>query len=176
MNDNILLVCDIYSIIPLCIYFVMIYLGAYTNNINEALGFIIFYFINNEIVSIIKKLPYPKLLWDITRRPEGAFNTDYLSRNGSANKDAPGFPSGHMTSITAFCLYMVLRKKGELGWEEFIIGNPIFLGINILSIMAMGFARWYKSCHNMLQIVCGIIFGAITSYIYYELIGKSLIN
>ena len=102
MNEQILLVCDIYSVVPLAIYFAMFYMGIYTGNVNEALGFCLFFYVNNEITSIIKKLPYPESLWDVTRRPEGSFNTDYLSRNGPSKKDAPGFPSGHMTSMAAF--------------------------------------------------------------------------
>ena len=86
MNEQILLACDIYSVVPLGIYFAMLYFGFYTDNINEALGFCLFFFVNNEITSIIKKLPYPESLWKVTRRPEGSFNTDYLSRNGLSKK------------------------------------------------------------------------------------------
>ena len=175
MNDQLMLICDIYSIVPLAIYFGMFYFGIYSGNINESLGFMVYFYINNEITSIIKKLPYPKSLWDVTRRPEGSFNTDYLSRNGPSKKDAPGFPSGHMTSMAAFAMYMILRKKGDMDWENFIRENMFFFLANILSVLLMGFARWYKNCHNMTQIIGGTIYGSVTAYLYFNYIGKYLI-
>jgi membrane-associated phospholipid phosphatase len=175
MNDQLMLICDIYSIVPLAIYFAMFYFGICSGNINEALGFMVYFFINNEITSIIKRLPYPESLWEITRRPEGSFNTDYLSRNGPSKKDAPGFPSGHMTSIAAFAMYMVLRKKGDMDWDNFIRENMFFFLANILSVLMMGFARWYKNCHNMTQIIAGTIYGSVTAYFYFNYIGKYLI-
>ena len=47
---------------------------------------------------------------------------------------------------------------------------------NILLIILMGFARWYKKCHNIVQIIAGIIYGGITTYLYYEYVGKYLIK
>ena len=175
MNEQILLVCDIYSVVPLAIYFAMFYMGIYTGNVNEALGFCLFFYVNNEITSIIKKLPYPESLWDVTRRPDGSFNTDYLSRNGPSKKDAPGFPSGHMTSMAAFAMYMILRKKGEQDWDEFIRENTVFFWLNVGSVLLMAFARWYKKCHNITQILAGTIYGSVTAYIYFNCIGKYLI-
>lgn len=176
MNELILLACDIFSIVPLAIYFGMLYLGIYSGNFNETLSFCLFFFVNNEITSIIKKLPYPESLWNVTRRPEGSFNTDYLSRNGPSKKDAPGFPSGHMTSMAAFAMYMILRKKGEMEWGIFIQENTLFFGLNVLSVLLMGFARWYKKCHNMPQIIAGTIYGSVTAYLYFSYIGKYLIT
>tara|TARA_B100000795_G_C22805081_1_gene444313 strand:- start:5718 stop:6248 length:531 start_codon:yes stop_codon:yes gene_type:complete len=176
MEDLILLGCDFYSMVPIILYFSCIYLGIYNNMLEETIPFILFIFINNYGTSIIKNLPYPDFMWKITRRPEGAFNTDFFSRNGPAKKDANGFPSGHMAAITSFCIYMILRKKGNVEWTEFIGQNIIFLAFNIFVILLMGFARWYKKCHNIFQIIGGIIYGTITSYIYYEFIGKYLIN
>ena len=176
MNEHILLACDIYSVVPLGIYFAMLYFGFYTDNINEALGFCLFFFINNEITSFIKKLPYPESLWEVTRRPEGSFNTDYLSRNGLSKKDAPGFPSGHMTSMAAFAMYMILRKKGDQDWDIFVKENSFFVGINVLSVLLMAFARWYKKCHNLTQIIGGTVYGSVTAYIYFNYIGKYLIS
>ena len=115
-------------------------------------------------------------MWDITRRPEGAFNTDYFSRNGPSKKDAPGFPSGHMTGITTFVLYMLLRKKGEMEWYNFIENNLSLFIFSVGIVCMMGFARWYKKCHNFFQILGGIFYGSFTTYIYYELIGKHLIK
>jgi membrane-associated phospholipid phosphatase len=175
MNENILLACDLYSIIPIAIYFAVFYMGVYTSNFKESVSFIIFFYVNNYITGIIKKLPYPESLWNVTRRPEGAFNTDYFSRNGPAKKDANGFPSGHMTSVAGFCTYMILRKMGNQDFKEFVRENPGFFWANILLVLLMGFARWYKKCHNLTQIIGGIIYGGVTGYLYYTYIGKELI-
>ena len=110
-----------------------------------------------------------------SRRPKGAYNTDYLSRNGKVSEDTPGFPSGHMTSMAAFAMYMILRKKGEQDWDEFIRENTVFFWLNVGSVLLMAFARWYKKCHNITQILAGTIYGSVTAYIYFNCIGKYLI-
>ena len=71
MNDFILLLCDYYSLIPIAIYLGMFYLGVYTGNYEEGISFMIFFFLNNTVTEIIKKLPWPESLWEVTRRPEG---------------------------------------------------------------------------------------------------------
>ena len=60
---------------------------------------------------MIKALPYPEFMWDITRRPEGAFNTDYFSRNGLAKKDAPVFPLVIWQALHHFVFICYLGKK-----------------------------------------------------------------
>ena len=176
MVDPVLLWCDYYSMVPILVYFIGLYVGVYTNSIPEAFSFVLFTFLNDQSTKMIKALPYPKCMWEITRRPEGAYNTDYFSRNGPAPKDSPGFPSGHMTGITLFCVYMILRKKGNIPWDEFLKNNQGFVLFNILVVLAMGFSRWYKTCHNLFQIVGGIFYGSLISYLYYEYIGKYLIK
>lgn len=176
MKDFLMLLCDYYSIIPIAIYLGMFYLAVYTGNYEEGISFMIFFFFNNAVTEIIKRLPWPESLWEVTRRPEGAFNTDYFSRNGPAKKDAPGFPSGHMTSMAGFCVYMILRKMGERSLEEFISEEPLFFWMNIFFIFLMGFARWYKKCHNLPQIIGGIVYGSITGYLYYTYVAKYLIK
>ena len=62
----------------------MFYLGVYFGNYEEGISFMIFFFLNNTVTEIIKRLLAKESLWEVTRRPEGAFNTDYFSRNGPA--------------------------------------------------------------------------------------------
>ena len=176
MNDLILLGCDFYSVVPILIYFSGIYFGFHFGILHETIPFLLFSFLNDQTTKFIKAIPYPEFMWDITRRPEGAFNTDYLSRNGLVRKDAPGFPSGHMTSISSLCFYMILRQKGDIPWEEFIRENMSLITFNIIVVLLMGFARWYKKCHNLFQITAGILYGTLTGYLYYEIIGKHLIK
>ena len=167
MTDYVLLACDFYSMVPVLVYFIGIYIGFYADILPEALGFTIFSFLADQSTKFIKAIPYPDFMWDIT---------DYFSRNGPAPKDAPGFPSGHMTGITLFCVYMILRKKGDIPWDDFFKNNKGFVLFNILVVLGMGFARWYKTCHNLFQIIGGILYGSLISYLYYEYIGKYLIK
>ena len=71
---------------------------------------------NSNMLSKIKRLPYPKSLYQITRRPEGSSNCDYLSRNGPQDSDAPGFPSGHMTTIGFFAAYQILSQENPTNY------------------------------------------------------------
>ena len=103
---------------------------------------------------IIKRLPYPKFLWEITRRPEGAKNTDFLSKNGLAREDAPGFPSGHM-SATVYTLGIC---------SYFFVNNTIGHFLNLILIILMAWSRWYKGVHNLFQIMGGIGYGSICAY------------
>tara|TARA_B100001287_G_C22513542_1_gene449384 strand:+ start:296 stop:826 length:531 start_codon:yes stop_codon:yes gene_type:complete len=176
MTDPILLWCDYYSMAPILVYFSGIYCGVYFNVLPEALSFTTFTFLNDQSTKLLKSIPYPDFMWDITRRPEGAYNTDYFSRNGPAKKDAPGFPSGHMTGITTFVLYMLLRKKGDMNWLSFIESNVNLFILSVGIVVMMGFARWYKNCHNLFQILGGVIYGGTMTYLYFEIIGKHLIN
>ena len=148
---------DIISSIPLAFYFTLIYLSIineYPKNYTYLIIFIGLIF-TTLTTDMIKRLPYPNFLWNITRRPEGAKNTDFLSKNGPAKEDAPGFPSGHMSS-TVFTLlictyYFVTSSIGHL--------------TNITIIMLMAWSRWYKGVHNLFQIIGGIGYGSLCAYI-----------
>ena len=104
----------------------------------------------------------PSGLEFLLHRPSGACNTDVLSRNGPKSIDAPGFPSGHVTIATVFALYRLLRlyrNYDNIG--QMILKNPIEVAFYIGIIVLMAYARWYKRCHNIFQIIGGFIFGAI---------------
>ena len=82
-----------------------------------------------------------------------------------------------MAGITSFCLYMLLRKKEIwIGFFYFIEENVGLIFISVFAVIFMGFSRWYKTCHNMFQICAGILYGGFTTYLYYNIIGKNLIN
>ena len=154
-NDkNILYIADVISIGPLAILLVLFYTSINNFRLKEFILAIILIFLNC-VVTFIKKLPYPESLYKITRRPEKSFNCDYLSRNGKQSKDAPGFPSGHMTSVAFFAVYQIM--------------NGYSIHANVLIVLLTGWARWYKNNHNILQIVVGTIFGSILSYFYCKI-------
>lgn len=82
-----------------------------------------------------------------TRRPVGARNCDLWCVGGPAG-GAPGFPSGHMTAATLLVSALWFRLQ-----------EPVVLWIGVPWIVAMGWARWVKGCHSVLQIVVGAALG-----------------
>jgi membrane-associated phospholipid phosphatase len=114
---------------------------------------------------VLKRIPYPDALYQITRRPEGASNCDYLSKNGPASKNAPGFPSGHMTTTGFFATYIIL--KTELSFTELTTKQKPLIFVSVSLILAMSWARYYKKCHNITQIIGGIVWGSLVGYLWY---------
>jgi membrane-associated phospholipid phosphatase len=82
-------------------------------------------------------------------RPAGATGCDLFCISGPVGGQ-PGFPSGHVTTATMFVAALWLHTC-EL-WV-LVIGIPW--------IVAMAWARWYKHCHNVPQIVGGLVAGCI---------------
>lgn len=156
---------DIISSLPLCFYFVLIYLSVIKSPPASLLYLKIFggLMFTTLTTDFIKRLPYPKFLWEITRRPEGAKNTDFLSKNGPARQDAPGFPSGHM-SATVYTLVMC---------SYYFVETNIGHVLNLLIVLLMAWSRWYKGVHNIFQIVGGIGYATLCSYIAIFLIGEN---
>ena len=156
-----LYLADLYSTVPLAIYFSLFYTSVTNLRLDEIkLG--LYLTIANYLVWSIKRFPYPKNLYQITRRPKDSTNCDYLSRNGKQSLDAPGFPSGHMTTISFFCVYQLLSSY----YGKSI--NLSFTLFHIIIVGLMGWARYYKRNHNIIQIVIGTIFGSLSGYIYYK--------
>ena len=114
---------------------------------------------------------YPKFMYDITRRPKGAMACDLLSQKGRAKPGTAGFPSGHMTSISLFAVFMILGKyeiyrKKNKSIKEFFSKEIFYILTNIGIILITAWARYYKNCHSIFQIVSGIILGSILAYIF----------
>ena len=148
---------DIISSVPLCFYFTLIYLSVinpFQSNIFYIKLFIGLLFTTLS-TDMIKRLPYPRFMWEITRRPEGAENTDFLSKNGPAREDAPGFPSGHMSS-TVFTLTI-----SSYYFTQTMLGHIL----NLIVIALMAWSRWYKGAHNLFQIIGGIGYGCLCAYL-----------
>jgi membrane-associated phospholipid phosphatase len=91
-------------------------------------------------------------------RPKGASGCDAFCMKGSASGD-PGFPSGHMTTSSMFITALWLRYH-----------NPLILWFGIPWLIAMGWARWVKRCHNIEQIVAGTITGSSAAAVLVSLI------
>ena len=123
-------------------------------------------FIPEFIKKFIKFINPLNLEW---YRPKGAKGCDFQSIKGFAEPFTPGFPSGHMTLtsyIMIFNILMTIQKK--VNYNNIIIS--IIISINILFIILMGWARYYKNCHNIFQIIGGIILGCILAKLTHKII------
>lgn len=83
-------------------------------------------------------------------RPAGARDCHALC-NGGPSGGYPGFPSGHVTTAT-MCVAGLWLHGGRDPWA---------LWLGVPWIVAMGWARLEKRCHNWQQIVGGVVFGGI---------------
>jgi len=151
-----LIFLDYISILPLV--FILVSFHNFIINFDlKELRFLVWMISTSLLVELIKRIKYPKNLHKLTNRPEGCFNTDFLSRNGPQPNNTPGFPSGHMALTTLFCYKKIL----ELDDTNFY-GKIYYCIITLL----MGISRYYKKCHTIFQILVGGIVGAISGKIY----------
>lgn len=167
-----LTIADYISAGPIVVYFYLLY-SFMINPLNNYLDLILDLYIlfSALIVHYLKQQNYPKFMYYITRRPRGARNWDLLSRNGTKKWGSPGFPSGHVTTITLFAMFMILAKyemykKRGLNLNYYINKEYTYIGTNILIILLTMWARYYKNCHNLFQITGGFILGTIMAYIF----------
>lgn len=159
---NLNMIGDLISALPISFYFLPVYEYTKTRHKSHIVFILGLLFITIS-TDLIKRLPYPKssAFYPLTRRPEGAINCDYLSKAGPAKPNAPGFPSGHMATTAFFATYMYLLYPD----------NQPFTLVNILLVLAMGWARYYKKCHNMFQIVVGTIYGGVGAVVWKYVFG-----
>jgi membrane-associated phospholipid phosphatase len=82
---------------------------------------------------------------DFLYRPKEAYDCNFLNEGGKVGGE-PGFPSGHMavSSYIITSLYLYYNKGLDMG---------------ILYVLLVAFARMNKRCHNIYQVVGGIIYG-----------------
>ncbi len=122
-------------------------------------------FVGMITTAIVVKLL--KILFYKHKRPKGACDCDIFNSKGSA-EEHPGMPSGHVATLTFFFVFLWI-----LSWQngEFtsIIDHVLFIAIASLLIAAMGMARYYKKCHNTMQIVAGIVVGTVIAITYMML-------
>ena len=148
-------IADIISSFPLVILLSYTY-SIVTDFSKEKIIFLVGFLIVSGIVDIIKRLPYPNNFIEYTFRPDDACDCNLLSNQGPVPRN-PGFPSGHMATITFFVTYLILTNKQS---------NKLVL----LSLIVMtGWARHYKYCHTLLQIIFGTIFGCFMALIWCKL-------
>jgi membrane-associated phospholipid phosphatase len=83
------------------------------------------------------------------RRPAGARDCGALC-DGGAVGGAPGFPSGHATTVAMFV--------GGL-WSGLPAWRPWIVVLGVSWIVAMGWSRMTKRCHTLGQVVAGTVLG-----------------
>lgn len=103
---------------------------------------------------VIKQLTHP--LGSVFLRPDGATKCDILCATGNSS-GAPGFPSGHVTAITFFFVYMWLKYRST---------KLAILGLVVILLVAA--ARIQKRCHNDVQVIAGAAWGAIFAVAWYK--------
>ena len=164
---------NIISIFPLALCLVLLYnfLILPSKNLVDLILLLVI-LITNTIVRSLKRLPYPKSWHSYTMRPEGASGCDYLSRKGMCKPGTPGMPSGHMASVSLFSVFMILSKIYSSEGLKFKFDDMMFLIINLGLIILTAFARYYKKCHNGLQILLGTIFGSVVGIITFFALQK----
>ena len=134
------------SIIPLAI---IIFLAYNIFRYNRHTKILLYFLLVSFITQILKTLPYPDNIIEYTYRPYNACDCDYISFNGDVGKQR-GMPSGHVSTITFFATYMTYKTK-----------NLSYLAL----IPATIWARYYKDCHNIIQMIIGLFLGLLTTSI-----------
>jgi membrane-associated phospholipid phosphatase len=87
--------------------------------------------------------------YEFTKRPIGANNCNLWATNGNV-EGRPGFPSGHVTSITTFFTSVYLLFPEYQG---------LSLAVGSVYTIFMAYSRIYKKCHTVLQTICGGLLG-----------------
>ena len=177
-----LILADYISLIPIVIYFGLLYsflISPIKNHLD--LIFLIVILFSDLSVKFFKSMKYPDFMYDITRRPKGASNCDLFSRKGPVKYGKPGFPSGHMTTVTFFAVFIIL-----LGYHNFLSNTSAnnkniitfmkeyktLIITNLLLIILTGWARYYKECHNLFQVSGGFLLGSLYAIIFYFILIK----
>jgi membrane-associated phospholipid phosphatase len=99
----------------------------------------------------------------ILHRPDKNAKCSMLNRNSNEKWGTFAIPSGHMTSVVIFAIAFV-----------FIFQNNFVVLTGILYIVLMAFARYYKKCHNLLQIIAGILYGSLLGFVIITIIKNYL--
>ena len=122
------------------------------------------YFSSIFLAQLLKYILFP--FFDFAKRPQGACGCDYNSQKGDLS-GRPGFPSGHMSTTAYFVVYNLLILKNTQ-FIKYSFNRYIFTFSNLLLLGSMAWARYYKKCHNIIQIVSGTILGSCLALFFYS--------
>ena len=117
------------------------------NNRESFLYLLLILFIHGVFLNKFEKIYFEKYSGsNIKYRPLGT------CKNNNSFK-CLGMPSGHSEMIVILCVFLVIKKI-------------IPIEIAIILIFLVGLQRIFFDMHSLLQVIVGIIFGLIYSYIY----------
>ena len=139
MKGLLKLSADVYSTLPIAIFFYLLNESVFLQKYGDNLLLAILIIIADGTSLLIKQIPYPNNCKKYFDRPEKARDTDILSSNGPQTLGTHGFPSGHMTTITVFALGMLIRlfvKKPYSNVLSFVNTNKgvVAFYISLMSI------------------------------------------
>lgn len=121
-------------------------------------------FVSSILTHLIKKYTFR---WKgIFVRPRNASKCDIFCRSGSSAGQM-AFPSGHMSITTFFFVYWWLLHKTSTSKVKTTKAAYLIAVLSIIYIALMAMARYIKSCHNVVQIVAGIINGAVFACLWF---------
>lgn len=153
---------DIISLIPVLIVYIFIPFFFYSQGqVYKGIHLIGAIILLNIIVESIKIMtPTWAPSWFF--RPQNACNCNLFNMGGKVG-GKPGFPSGHTASATF--LWIVLHHYLSKKFPQY--HNIIYYGL-LLMVIAVMYARYMKECHNIPQLIGGLIAGYIagTTYIH----------
>ncbi len=164
---NLINIANLLSVLPLAYSILIgIYYPLSLSNIVPYVfseRYILGYLTSIFMAQLLKYIMFP--FFDFAKRPQGACGCDYISQKGDVS-GRPGCPSGHMSTTAYFVVFNLLLLKNS----NFIKSNFnkwLFIFMNIVLLIAMGWARYYKNCHSIIQIVLGIMLGSILAIFFF---------
>lgn len=151
------LVMDLISVSLVFLMTTPLFLFAWTKNVvylYVLLG-VIFVMVSTQVLKQVLSLisDHP-----IFYRPAGArFCSTW---NDVCDPKAPAFPSGHMSVVTFLLatLVLIMLPRNLLAWS-----------FALVYIILMATSRYMKECHNMPQIVGGIAYGLLCTWMFFKL-------
>lgn len=112
------------------------------------------------LIGVIKySLDKNKLIF---QRPHGAFACNVLCLP-SNDEGKPGFPSGHVASTTMMMVILIRYFQSSVF---------TLLASTYISLMAL--SRYNKKCHNLTQIIWGMLFGLVGATVFIQLTPKEI--
>tara|TARA_B100001093_G_C26494525_1_gene870521 strand:+ start:244 stop:753 length:510 start_codon:yes stop_codon:yes gene_type:complete len=139
---------DFISALVLLCNYILIY-ESFEGHIELPLGTLITLSLE-KLGKVITGNWYPSIF----KRPDCARDCSIFNDGGFVG-DKPGFPSGHV-AMTSYFAYVILFKYFEV--------TKTNIAIATIAPIIMGFARYYKYCHNIYQIVAGWLLGIGVAY------------
>lgn len=99
------------------------------------------------------------------KRPEGACNCGTLNNGGMTTDQEPGMPSGHVATVTFFFVYLALYRHNMKDIPT--IEHAVYYLVAVASISLMALARYHKKCHDIPQIIGGVVLGFTMALFYW---------